>query len=142
MRSGGILGATILALASNNDVRYEQLQVLLQKARQSELDIDAVTDPAGNTPMHMAAWDGNERVIRLLNSFGSSVSGVNEFGNTPIDEARAQGHESAVRLLESFAAMPSTVPLQDSQATLSLEGSMFLSGCSADMDPDDGSLGR
>ncbi|KDO19201.1 hypothetical protein SPRG_15644 [Saprolegnia parasitica CBS 223.65] len=52
-----------------------------------------------NTPLHWAAWEGHEAVLRLLLEHGATVDSENRFGNTPLQWASWGGQACAVQLL-------------------------------------------
>jgi ankyrin repeat protein len=55
----------------------------------------------GYTPLHGAAQNGNEEMVRLLLKFGADAGVSSEKGETAADMARKKGFESIARILES-----------------------------------------
>jgi ankyrin repeat protein len=58
----------------------------------------------GDTPLHVAAIQGDTRMISLLLDAGAEIDARGEYGHTPLHEAVGQGHIEAVRLLLSRGA--------------------------------------
>jgi ankyrin repeat protein len=61
-------------------------------------DISAI-DSGGNTPLHLAAWQGCEAVARMLIDRGADIVAADQYGMTARDVANKLGHETVVRLL-------------------------------------------
>jgi len=57
-----------------------------------------------DTPLHVAAIQGNTRMIALLLDAGAEIDARGQCGHTPLNEAVGQGHVEAVRLLLSRGA--------------------------------------
>jgi ankyrin repeat protein len=51
------------------------------------------------TVLHIAAWEGNEAVLRVLLNRGADVNAGMKDNSTPLDLAVEAGHEAAVKTL-------------------------------------------
>ena len=58
---------------------------------------DPFSSQIGNTPLHLAARDGNDQIVKLLIAKGADVNAQNERGVTPLH--LAIGHETAAQIL-------------------------------------------
>jgi ankyrin repeat protein len=70
--------------------------------------IDA-RDADGSTPLHCAAWKGNDQVVALLIERGASLSVENDndhWGGTPLHAAAHGNNREAARLLLEHGADP------------------------------------
>ncbi|RNF04956.1 putative 6-phosphofructo-2-kinase/fructose-2,6-biphosphatase [Trypanosoma rangeli] len=56
-------------------------------------------DYNGCTPLHVAALEGNEVIVRLLLSFGADIMAMDNTGRTPLDWAAANRHSGVCRYL-------------------------------------------
>ena len=72
-----------------------QVQYLLQQGLCSVTD----RDYNGCTPLHVAAGEGNQTIVRVLLSFGADVLAVDHSGRTPLDCAAANRHSGVGRYL-------------------------------------------
>lgn len=61
-------------------------------------------DMLRNTPMHMAAFFGREKVIELLAKKGGDVNAINEAGRSPLYSAVHANHPHAVEALLKLGA--------------------------------------
>jgi ankyrin repeat protein len=59
------------------------------------------TDLDGRTPLHYAALNGDERMVRLLLARGADRFAKDEAGWTPLRYAIARRHRSIIKLLRS-----------------------------------------
>ena len=51
------------------------------------------------TPLHLAAAEGQERIVQLFIDQGVELSPRDRWGNTPLDEAKRHGHARVAELL-------------------------------------------
>lgn len=58
-----------------------------------------VRDYFGNTPLHLAAFFGHERVVETLLQVGANVNAENNIGETPLHYAVFGGHKDIVERL-------------------------------------------
>jgi len=79
------------AIEKNN---YDKVKTILENNGDAN-----VQDALRNTPMHMAAFWGRERIIDLLVSHGGKVDAINEAGRSPLYSAVEADHPSAVKAL-------------------------------------------
>lgn len=56
------------------------------------------------TPLHIAAFNGNIRLIRLLIENGADVNAVDEMGRTPLKMARSRFNKEAEKILLEHGA--------------------------------------
>ncbi|BFZ13265.1 hypothetical protein BsWGS_16304 [Bradybaena similaris] len=71
------------------------VQALLEQG----CEVDSVLDDEENTPLQVAAANGNEQVVRLLIMRGAGLDKSNIFGWTPLLQAARYGHTNIVALL-------------------------------------------
>ena len=64
--------------------------------------------PAGTTPLHLAARDGNSRIVELLLAAGADVAARDASGSTPLEQAANNGHVAVVKRLRAGEA-PGTI---------------------------------
>ena len=60
-----------------------------------EDQLKATNDIFGNTPLHIAACLGNERIVRTILDHGNSkmfLKKTNKIGDTPVHGAASRGH--------------------------------------------------
>lgn len=71
-----------------------------------EIKIDCVTSrgngyrPGGSTALHLASWDGNYELVKLLLAHGAKVNVVDHKGKTPLKRAIARRHYTVADLLK------------------------------------------
>jgi ankyrin repeat protein len=56
-------------------------------------------DSFGRAPLHLAAWEGHEAVVRLLLEKGADTNAKDRQGGTALCWAAPRGHEAVIRLL-------------------------------------------
>ncbi|KEG14589.1 putative 6-phosphofructo-2-kinase/fructose-2,6-biphosphatase [Trypanosoma grayi] len=56
-------------------------------------------DYNGCTPLHVAALEGNQAIVRVLISFGADIMATDNIGRTPLDWAAANRHSGVCRYL-------------------------------------------
>lgn len=95
-QEGHVLGPSEIRLITEG-----QLEKLGDFAASSRLH---VTDPKGDTPLHLAARMGNLAVCDLFIRSGADVDALNHDQQTPAEVAFAEGHDLAAQLLNSLAA--------------------------------------
>lgn len=78
---------------------YQQVESMLKSGSDAN-----ETDILRNTPLHMAAFYGYERIIDLLIQNGAEVNATNEAGRTPLYNAVDADHVQAVEALLSNGA--------------------------------------
>ncbi|RUS71201.1 hypothetical protein EGW08_021037 [Elysia chlorotica] len=78
----------------------ECVQTLLEQG----CEVDCLLDDEENTPLQVAAANGNEQVVRLLIMRGAGLDKANLFGWTPLLQAARYGHSSIVGLLSQHQA--------------------------------------
>ena len=59
-------------------------------------------DTDGCTPLHLAAQDGHERIVRLLLRNGAIIDAMDRQGRTAGDLAQEHGHARVIASLEAF----------------------------------------
>lgn len=79
-----------------------------------------IQDVLRNTPMHMAAFYGREKVIDLLAKNGGDVNAVNQAGRTPLYSAVQANHLQAVQALIKHKANPNAKIGQSRETVLHL----------------------
>ena len=67
-------------------------------------DQDAA-DYDGRTPLHLAAAEGREHVVRYFLENGVDVQGRDRWEGTALDDAHRSGHSGVVGLLEEYGAL-------------------------------------
>ena len=59
----------------------------------------------GQTPLHLAAYNGETSIANLLLQANASPTAVDKYGDTPAQDAKQKGHgDLAARLLEAEQA--------------------------------------
>jgi ankyrin repeat protein len=56
-------------------------------------------DKGGSTPLHLAAWNGQEEMVELLLARGAEIDALNQRGETPLALATIYRHKEVVRRL-------------------------------------------
>ena len=74
-----------------------------------------------DTPLHAAAWNGHEAVVRLLIESGARVDDRDSGGHTPLHSAACQGRSGVCRILLDAGADP-TSKTRDGDTPLDLAG--------------------
>jgi ankyrin repeat protein len=82
------------------EVIISVLQFLLERGA----DIN-VRNRFGETPLHLASFNGVLEVVRLLLEHGADEQAKNNDGKTPLQEAVEDGHDEVVELLREHGAM-------------------------------------
>eukprot|EP00127_Corallochytrium_limacisporum_P006196 Clim_evm13s221 gene=Clim_evmTU13s221 len=72
------------------------------------------------TPLHLAASEGHENVIKYLIIQGADPRAEDRWGGTPLDDARRGGHEAVVKYLEDV--MPAPGPVVNDEGSDKLPG--------------------
>jgi ankyrin repeat protein len=62
------------------------------------------TSNNGSTPLHLAAMNGHEAMVILLNESGASLKSINAHGRTPLLEAARFKHQVVIDYLRDVAA--------------------------------------
>ena len=70
------------------DPKAEMTKVLLEHGA----DVDA-RDSALNTPLHLAAWNGNAEAAKLLLESGAKIDAAGKFGHTPLKTAQMESSQ-------------------------------------------------
>lgn len=75
--------------------------------------LDCGVDPElknqyGQTPLYIAAWQGHEKIVRILLANGSDPQSIANGGSSPIDAATANGFDGVVDLLRQFGGSRSS----------------------------------
>lgn len=70
----------------------------------SGVDVNERDRYEGNTALHIAVWQKNEAVLRLLVESGADVNATDNLGRTPLHQAVATGFEAGLRLLLAHGA--------------------------------------
>ncbi|KAJ7048943.1 ankyrin repeat-containing domain protein [Mycena amicta] len=69
-----------------------------------ELGADINARESNMTPMHRAAKNGHENVVRTLKELGADINARDESNLTPIHRAAANGHENVIHTLKELGA--------------------------------------
>lgn len=94
----------------------------------------------GNTPLHEAAWYGNEAVARALLGAGAQVHQPNRRGSTPLHRAACKNRVDCVQLLLDAGALPNArdkedeTPLHEAVRYRSAETAQLLLAHGAEVD--------
>lgn len=75
------------------------VQLLLERGDRNQLHIK---DNRGDTALHKAAWQGNEKVVELLLNNGADIHSTNNKGQQPLDIAIQYGKNSKKSHLMDF----------------------------------------
>jgi ankyrin repeat protein len=86
------LGSFILISSDLGDLNITALLI------DNGADVSA-TDKHGQTPLHLASWQGHEGVAQLLIDRGADFSATDQYGHTPLHVASWTGREGVARLL-------------------------------------------
>ena len=68
------------------------------------MSIVAICDYDFRTPLHLAAANGHDHVVRYLLAHGASPAAADRFGYKPEQDAARGGHRGCVHLLAAAAA--------------------------------------
>lgn len=112
-----------------NQARDEDIELAYQAVKtvvEMGIDVDAKNEE-GQTAMHMAAFTGNDRVVKYLVDKGADINVTDNYGETPWSMAsgispviRYRGlygyHESTAKLLEQLGATITSRDAMDSNA--------------------------
>ncbi len=79
--------------AESNDEEIVQL-FLMKGASVNEADEN------GETPLHLASWDGHLGILQHLINNGANIGTKDSSGKTPLDIARDKGHNNIVQYLQ------------------------------------------
>lgn len=101
-----------------------QVQYLLQE----RLGNVNERDYNGCTPLHVAAGEGNQTMVRVLLSFGADVLAVDNAGRTPLDCAAANRHSGVGRHLLAVIRCQMLRPEDATVATAAGVGGEALAG--------------
>lgn len=102
-------GLNSLVLAQETDTPPIFKAIEKNNYQQVESMLNSGTDPNAqdmlrNSPLHMAAFYGYERIIDLLAQKGGDINAMNEAGRTPIYNAVHADHPQAVEALIKHGA--------------------------------------
>lgn len=75
------------------------MQLLLERGDRNQLHIK---DNRGDTALHKAAWQGNEKVVELLLNNGADIHSTNNKGQQPLDIAIQYGKNSKKKPFNRF----------------------------------------
>lgn len=81
-----------------------------------EMILDGRGDTKGNTPLHIAAYNGYTDIARLLVQAGASAMVENHDNKTPIDLASEQGHGNLAEMLDRIPELHDAVAAGDVEA--------------------------
>lgn len=93
------------------------------------INLDAVNcpDPGnGNTPIHIAAQNGHNEIVKLLISKGVTVDALNGKGNTALHMAIGYDYYDAAKMLMDAGAKPDIINEAGFPASRGLEGDKTL----------------
>ena len=86
--------------------KEEMLQVILEKDSENKRhnlpSIIDVSNKDGYTALHIAVFDQNTELVRLLVHHGADVSVSDNDGQTPMQKARLLKREEMIRILEKL----------------------------------------
>jgi ankyrin repeat protein len=104
---GAANGNTALMMAAYKG-NIEAVKALLERG--------AKTDKPGWTPLHYAAANGSEEIVRLLLAHGARAGAQAPQGMTPLMMAAREGHAGAVALLVAAGAQPAAKSAEGARA--------------------------
>lgn len=81
--------------------QYESAKVLLDVAAESDADllISNLTDPAGQTPLYLAALKGSESMLQLLLNHGAEMNCVDSYGQTCLHLCASSGNKKCMAFI-------------------------------------------
>jgi len=95
----------------DNSDAFSQARIFVQGRCQGMLEeifscfsVPDLTDPQGNTLLHVACQNGNKRALRFLLKQGCDINAQNRNGNTPLHYAYAYKYIELATYLESKGA--------------------------------------
>lgn len=65
-------------------------------------DLNAKDDKYGATALHLAAYRGHKKVVRILLEKGADIYAKDKEGDTPLDAALMGGHQDVVEQIKNF----------------------------------------
>jgi acyl-CoA-binding protein len=102
-------GALVLSAAELSRDIHHQCQLGDLAAVTALLDAEAslvnARNDAGETPLHVAADAGHERVVEALLARGADAAATEDGGQTALEYAEALGHDAVVQLLRAVEAV-------------------------------------
>jgi ankyrin repeat protein len=94
----------LIKAAADGDI--DEVQMIVQCAARTvtdKLDINK-GDYDKRTAMHLAAGEGNDKIVKLLCEAGADANVEDRWMRRPLDDAIQGGHQACVEILESFGA--------------------------------------
>lgn len=91
----GVAEAPIFQAARQGEVAV--VEQLLGSTRGTELS--AQLSQAGDTLLHVAAWEGKSRLVRMLLARGHDVHALSRNKSTPLHYSAWNGHSESVKIL-------------------------------------------
>ena len=97
-------------LVQNNDLTRVSERLEAEKAEAKEGAVRLVDQRVNQaTPLHIACFVGNQRMVDLLLSYGADLEAVDLLGDSPLFRAFSEGHsELGVHLVERGAELDRT----------------------------------
>src|SRR3989344_366897 len=97
--------AKLIKAASDRDLQ------VAQELLEAEVDVNVIDESNGFTPLHWAAFNGDEKMAQLLLKKEANVNAVDVDGFTPLHRVARMGNEKMAQLLLKAGADVNAVDL-------------------------------
>ncbi|CAN0282250.1 unnamed protein product, partial [Discosporangium mesarthrocarpum] len=88
----------------NLSIAVNILEGAVGEANQERDQLLRSEDDMRDTPLHLAASSGDDRIVNLLLTNGAEVNAEDNLGSTPLNRAAVTGHVEVIRLLLEHGA--------------------------------------
>jgi ankyrin repeat protein len=97
------VSALDMAIFATRDKNKDVYLQIIKRLLDAGADVN-LKSSTWDTPLHIAAYAGNNDIVKLLIEHGADVNAKNMMGKTPLDIARNRGSKEITDLLISYGA--------------------------------------